>query len=566
MSKWSSGIVIVPCCFGGILLGLHQLRPDMKMTSETYLLIAGISIVMWLFMMLREAQDPRNMNRMDGREQAMRPPVPEEMLYKKPIGFCFGKWHGKYVCKRIDEPGSILVQGGSGSGKSASIIQGYLLNPENKRNGCSLVLDLKHELADKCVLLDEIYGPDTPNGNTIILDPTDRKKGYGWDPFFGLTEESTDAEVHERMEIIANCIIPIPKGDDAVWSLAAQQFLRGALTFFYEEGLRTIPDIIRAIKSENIRDVIEKIVSTAMPGSTAYTDIINFYGMADETLYSCTMNMGIKTDQFITSSDLEWCLGSNPRKCSPVDMLERNIYLCLPEDKLQQWGQLVFLVFNQFLSWMMGLPEHEADPGRKWFSMILDETVALLAGVGAPMPLLSQCLRIGARGKGCTMLVCVQSIAGLYEVMGKEQTRDMVSNMAYKYILDSSDTETSKTIIGWCGKYDKRKVSVSGRGSQQKTTFSFEQADILREQDLMALPQTEDIILVSNRAGYLRLQKCWVFKDTYFKKLLETVKQAKESEVKENDRTTESGGGTCKASAGTSEIADVGNSGRNHKE
>ncbi len=538
-----SGIILAPISFVAITLAYREMVPDAVWEAKTWLTIAGASCIPWVLSWINKTSTPEYQNReYDGRAKALHPKVPADMLYKTPTGFVFGKQGKMYVCKRVDEPGSILVQGGSGTAKSSTIIQEFLIDPNNKKNCCSCNLDLKGELLARCVLPEEIYGPDNPLGTVIVLDPMDRKKGYGWDPFYGLTDSSTDAEIHERMEIIAMCLIPIPKGDNAVWSQAAQQLLRGAMTFFYEEeGLRTIPDIIRAIKSDNIKQIIEKILSTAMPGSTAYTDVINFQDMADETLTSVDMNLSLKIVQFITNPDLEWCLGTNPRKASPEDMLQRSIYLCLPEDKLQQWGQLVFLVFNQFLSWMMGLPEHEADPDRKRFAMILDETVALLAGVGAPMPLLSQCLRIGARGKGCTILVCCQSIAGLYETMGKDQTRDMVSNMSYKYILDSSDSETSKEIIGWCGKYMKRKLSASGGGLSQKNTISYEQDDIVREQDLMSLPQTGEAIMVSNRAGYLRLKKCFVFKDPYYKGLLDKVKQAKEQakeEIKDENRGT----------------------------
>ncbi|MCR5684828.1 MAG: type IV secretory system conjugative DNA transfer family protein [Lachnospiraceae bacterium] len=541
-----SGVILVPISFVAIALGYRELNPEAVWNAKTWMAITGCSFIPWLLSWINKTSNPEYQNRVyDGREQALHPKAPKDMLYAKPNGFVFGKEGKMYVCKRVDEPGSILVHGGSGSYKSSTIIQNFLIDPDNKRNCNSIVLDLKHELVDKCVFPNEVYGPDNPAGNIIILDPMDRKHGFGWDPLYGLSDESSDTEIHERMEVIAQCIIPIPKGDNAVWSLSSQQYLRGSMTYFYEyEGLRTLPDIIRTIKSANIKEITEMIVTTALPGSTAYTDIISFHDMADETITSVDMNLSQKIVQFITNPDLEWCLGTNPRKCSPPDMLERSIYLCLPEDKLQQWGQLVFLVFNQFLSWMMGLPEHEADSNRKRFSLILDETVALLAGVGAPMPLLSQCLRIGARGKGCTILICCQSISGLYEVMGKDQTKDMVSNMSYKYILDSSDSDTSKEIIGWCGKYMRRKLSASGGGSTQKNTISYENDDLIREQDLMSLPQSGEVIVVSNRAGYLRLKKCLVFKDPYYKDLLDKVKQskqqAKEEKKDECSRTEDS--------------------------
>ena len=498
-----SGIVLVPIIFICILVFCHQQIPHLEYNMKTYLMMAGGSLVVWLLLISSKGSDTRKQNdsTLSGKSSALRPPVPTDMLYKTPVGFCFGKYRGRYVCKKVEEPGSILITGGSGSGKSSTLIQSFLLT---MKDCTALVLDLKHELADKCLKPQDILSPDNPDGTAILLDPLDRENGYGYDPFFMLTEDSTDEEIHAVMEIIAQCIIPIPKGDSAVWNQAAQQFLRGAMTYFYEEGVDTLPGIIREIKSSPIKDIVGKIVSSALPGSCSYTDIVGFQDMADETIMSVGMNLDLKIVQFITNPDLEWCLGENPNKCSPMDMLEKSIYLCLPEDKLQQWGQLVFLVVNQFLYWMMSLPEHESEPDRKRFAMILDETVALLAGVGAPMPLLSQCLRIGARGKGCTMVVCVQSIAGLYEVQGKDQTRDMVSNMSYKYILDSSDSETSKEIIGWAGRYLKRKVSSSGSGTGQKNSISFEEDSILREQDLMSLPQTGDAILISNRAGYLR--------------------------------------------------------------
>ena len=532
MKKLTTGLFIVPGCFIGFILALRKLKPDMVWTGETYLAVAVISLVVCLVLIATD-QNPRDQNvNYDGRSQALRPTPPKDMLYKTPTGFCFGKWGKSYVCKRVEEPGSILVQGGSGSGKSASLIQGFLLNPENRKNCNSLVLDIKKELLEKTVLPEEIYRPDNPEGSVIVLDPTDRKMAFGFDPLYGLSDESSDMEVHERMEIIAQCIVPVPKGDGAIWAQGAQRLFIGAATYFYEEeGMRTLPDIIRAIKSTNIRDMVDKIVSSAMIGGAAYSEIIGYQGLADETLGSFSSNLDLRILPLLVNDQIEWCLGNNPRKCTPEDLLEKSIYLCIPKDRLTSYAQLIFLIFNLTLVWLQGLNPEDV---KKKFCLMLDETVALLSAVNAPLPALSNFLRCGAR-EISTIVICCQSIAGMYEVMGKDQTKDLVANTVYRYICDSSDSETSKEIIGWCGKYLKRKLSSSGSGTQQKTTISFENEDIIREQDLMALPQSGDVILVSNRAGYLRLQKCLVFKDKFFRKLLEAVKQSKsEREVVKN--------------------------------
>lgn len=473
----------------------------------------------------------KDLNSESGKEAAKRPRPPAKMMYKEPVGFCFGSYKGKYICKKVNEPGSILVHGSSGCGKSSTIIQGFLLNPKNQ-NCNSIILDLKHELVDKCVLPSDVYSPSNPNGKTIILDPLDRKNGYGWNPFYKLSDESTETEVLDVMDTVALSIIPGGKGDSQVWSLAAQQFLRGALAYFYHvEKIKTLPEIIGAIKSKSIAEIVEQILAGATPGGVIYSTMVNFSGMAAETITSVDMNLSQRITIFFTNPDLQWCLGSNPRKCSPEDMLKHNIFLCLPESKLDQWGQLVFLIFNQYLTWAMDLPEKSEDPDRPYMACILDETVALLAGVGANIPKLSQMLRIGARGKGVTMLVCCQSISGLEAAINdKAEVKDLISNLTYKYILDSCDNDTSEEIIGWCGKYMKRKVSGSGSGTQQKNTTSYDDDSIIEKEELMSLVQTGEAILVTSQYGYMRLKKVYVFKDKFFKKLLEKVKSSNEVE------------------------------------
>ena len=533
LSKFlETGIWLIPIVMIGMACFLKGgIPPDQPITGKDWLGYFGIGCVVALVFWSSNMNNLRRMNEeSDGHEEARWPkPPPDMVYYKQPTGFCFGTYGGGYVCKRVDEPGSILVQGSSGSGKSASLIQGFLLNPENKKNCRSLVLDLKHELADKCVAPEDVYSPRNLEGTCILMDPMDRKNGWGFDPFFLLNEDSTPSEVYDTCQVIAQSIVPSCKGDNKIWSDSARQYITGALSYYYtEERLRTLPEIVAKIKAEPIKKVVEKILTTAAPGSGAYTSIINFQDMADETITSVDLEASTRLGPFATSQDIIWCLGNNPRKCSPKDLLEKSIYLCLPEDKLVEWGQLVFLVFNLTLKWMMGLPEKSVDPKRPYLTMILDETVALMAGLEAKMPLLSQCLRIGARSKGCTMLVCVQSITGLYSVMGKDEADDMISNLTYKYILDSTETRASKDIIAWCGKYSRRKVGRNGDGTKRSDNYSYTEEDIVSEQDLLTLPRSGDAILVSTRSGYLRLKKTMVFKDKFFKKLLENIAKKKE--------------------------------------
>lgn len=528
-----SGGLVFPIAAISLFGVIYGIPPSRIPTKEGLIAILFGSLIFTLIVVSQVTNTTQKLNESDGREVAKYPPVNPKCLYAKPQGFCFGKQGRMYVCKDVSEPGSILVQGASGSGKSSTIIESFLVDPENQKKCNYLVNDLKHELVDNCVKLEQIYDPNNPSGTVIIMDPVDRVNGFGYDPFYALSEKSTEYEVHDVMEVVANSIIPTLKGDSAVWSQAAQQYARGAFTYFYRhENITNLPEIVKAMKAQPIKEIVSRIIENCSPDSPAYIDCISFLGCAEETITSVDMNLSQCLVQFYTNPDLAWCLGYNPKKCNPTDLLSKSIYLCLPEDKLQEWGKLVILVYNQHIKMMMGLSEKSKDPDRKWLAMILDETVALLAGAHTSMPLLSQCLRIGARGKGCTMVICVQSIAGLYQSMGRETAQDFVSNTTFRYVLDSTESESSKEIIGWCGKYKQRKVSTSGVGMTRKDSISYSEDNIVTEQDLMSLPKNEEAILISPLTGYVRLKKCFVFKDKYFKPLLEAVANSKKNKEK----------------------------------
>lgn len=463
--------------------------------------------------------------------------VNPELLHKKPLPgtVVFGTdcRTKKYVCKPSE--GSVLVAGGSGVGKSTCVLIPYLLNSKGETH--NLVVDIKHELTDLCVVPTGDRGVGD-GGNTLIFDPLDRET-YGFDPFYNLSDDSSPQEVFESMQLIAQSIVPRSSAsNDAFWCDQAAKMLRGLLTYlFKEKHIRTLPEMCEQILGKPIAETLKEALSEAAPSSTEYMDLIDYkpesadgdVGMAAETLYSIYTNLALKITTFCTDQNLHYCLAENPRKFSPKDLLDKSVMLCIPEHKLQQYGPTVFLIVNVVLQWILELPEHKDAPDRKQIGIIIDECVALLQGVGGELSMLPQALRV-QRSKGSFLLICVQSISGLRCVMSKETVADVLSNLAWKVFLDSTTPEDQEMICKWAGQTltDKKSLQ-SGKGTS--STRSVEYTDILAKSDLMLLGGTGECIVISGKAGekgpYIRLRKVPAYKDKYYKPLLDAVEESK---------------------------------------
>lgn len=145
--------------------------------------------------------------------QAMYPQVDERFLFDVPQGVVLGRIEDRkqtrYLCKPMDKEhyrdGHVLIFGGSGSGKSSSVIIPTLLSVCGIGIFC---VDIKGELWKKTRRMDE--------ENVVIIDFQDRGK-YGWDALYALNHKSSvcDQDIRECMEEIANSLIPIAAKDSS---------------------------------------------------------------------------------------------------------------------------------------------------------------------------------------------------------------------------------------------------------------------------------------------------------------------------------------------------------------
>ena len=101
--------------------------------------------------------------------------MPEQLIAgSRPLGIVLGKYHGKYVCRPVEQDGHYLIVGGSGSGKSSALIIPTLLINNDVP---AFVLDIKGELSR--------LAKKKGDARVHIFNPNDRRS-YGYDPFYSL--------------------------------------------------------------------------------------------------------------------------------------------------------------------------------------------------------------------------------------------------------------------------------------------------------------------------------------------------------------------------------------------
>lgn len=440
-------------------------------------------------------------------DRAANPPVAEELLRKKPEdgNFLLGKNHGKYVCFSSEEDGHVLIIGGSGSGKSSTVIIPSLLINQSVPK---MVVDIKGELSAKA----SKYGDE----KTKIFNPQDRVQGYGYDPFYLLKNHNSQQEIFECMQNIVFSLIPQRNVKDPFWQNSARAYLIGTLIYFYKQGYKDLVSIIDEILSRSPQDLITEILENAVPGSNERKMLVQFQTLAEETLGGIVGEVNNAIVLFATDEDIRHAFRDNSRKVNPQMINEGfSIFLKIQEHKLSAYFNVLQLIINQTLTEMEKRPEDS-----KSCFLVLDELPRILSS-GKLERLLDASKTL--RSRHVHLVLVVQSLEALMTAYSENEALDLLGNCAYKIILEASSKKTEDLVVNWAGKYKERRLSVAGGGNNQRTTTSYEDKDILLPSDMMKLVQAKELVLISPY-GYAKIKKCPYYSDKFFKPIADEIK------------------------------------------
>lgn len=437
------------------------------------------------------------------KQKAMHPPVDAKLLRTKPTegDFILGRKGNKYVCWNTKQDGHILIIGGSGSGKSSCYIIPFLLtNP----NATVFAIDIKGELAAK--------GKRKNDPRVCVFSPYDHS-GYGFDPFYALTANSSEQDKLSTMQTIAFSLIPLGNEKDKFWAISSRNMLIGLFLYYYGIGKQDLIMCIDAILGCPIREQVDEIINNIEPECNTYKYMNQFSGMADETLLSVYANMTNALTCF-TDANLRWAFSDAPKKVSPETLEQKkSVFLSIPEHKLAPWSGALAMIVNLILDALSKRPENSH---RIFF--LLDELGRIVSSGGSLDGLVDASMTL--RSRQVSLCLVIQQIESLQTGFPEHKVTTLIGNCQIKIILDASSSKTQKTVCGdWVPKYIQRKQSKSTGTKNRNNSFSFEEKDRLTPSDLMSLTRNNEAVVITP-LGYSMIKKCPYYKDRFFKKYI----------------------------------------------
>lgn len=407
-------------------------------------------------------------------------------------GVIFGKDGKNWVQKELKEDGHILIMGGAGSGKTASIG----LMTLNCYGGRVFAVDIKGELYNKT------YRPKSliKRFNPMLIGEDDI---FGYDPFYMLKNSSN--VVQDVTEIVQSLIPITPEEKEPFWKENAQAVLEGAILYYHEMyNDMGFSEMIGKIAERPIRELMQEIMKS--DNRNAKIIIKDLVDLSDQTLSSITSTLAPAIRPFATDTNLIQALSGKGNVLTPADLENGyDIFLQIPEDKIEQWKTMLNLMVNQFMKFF----ERRSDGDSYPILFMLDE-FPRLGKINSVVNGLTT-----LRSKHIQIMMIIQSLAQLNVNYGKDVAKVVTDNCNYQAVLSATDPESQEWCSKKCGTYMEQRTSTntgnSGKfgiknNSSDGTTKSFQRDKIIQPEEFGYLPQKRELIYYSP-SGWKRLKQ-----------------------------------------------------------
>jgi len=386
--------------------------------------------------------------------------LPEDMILETELsgvflGLEYGDYgKGYYVGKPAGRDGNILVSGVNGSGKSSILVKSTLATWRD----VIVAIDIKRELSSHYQRLLQKHLVQRPY---IVFDPSNAGNHYD---VYALLKKGDPHFVQYVREI--SCAI-IPKPSDVrepYWIDMARDLLSGAIVYYYELGLDFIGTIL-LVQDTPVAELCREIMQEG--SNLARLFVSEIAGLKRQQQSAIGTEVKQHTVVFATDPDIQSALslsesdedgfGTFSWQSIVSDAEAPNVFLCINQDRLEQWGGVLRLMITQLIRQLERRPEKYSSQGydMRPFLLLLDEFPLL-----GRMDVIESAMTT-LRSKNVTLYIVLQSIAQLDEAYGTNIRKILVDNCQYKAILQVTEPETQEYLSKMIGTVPTARVGTS---------------------------------------------------------------------------------------------------------
>lgn len=402
----------------------------------------------------------------------------KNLAYRQPAqarGILFGKKLSLLAYSPEQDEGHILVMGPSGTGKTSAL----LIPTLRSWQGTALVVDISGDISANV---------NTPN--KIIFDPT-AENCIPYDVFASINAVTDETERQERLEQLAYLLLPDKANDSEAgifFTKNGRKMITAALICYYGMGWNFI-EICEFFLGHDWRSLLNDIAKQQNPIANMF--ISSFAGASEQNTAGCKQAADDALKLFATNEKIKNALrksASYEQSISPATLETNSIYVYIPEEKLEIYGDLMRIITAQSMEYFSSRPKEN----KQMILFCLDEFASF--GKLQITPALRR-----LRKRRIRILVLTQSLADLDMIYGKDERKAMLGNFKFTVLLGCKDTETQEYFSKMIGE----KRSLLATDPNQKSQPIIKPADLAHlEQDLFVI--CDD--------GAIRLRKNFYFK------------------------------------------------------
>ena len=360
--------------------------------------------------------------------------IPPTLLLNKnkEPGFCFGTSNNhdsaQYVGFLQGTEGNVLISGSNGSGKSASIIKPTLAT----WSGALCVTDIKGELSDYYA---KLYKSGITTRPYKIFNPF--KYFLSYDLFSWLAQDKAENLVSNIWEIVLAINPDNPNDHQPFGNKTEQGILAAAIHYYFKLGLN-FSDTMIAIVSASVTELVDKILRSNDNIPKMYLGEIK--NMKPESLANFDRGLHNKlmlfaTDPYINNA---FCVTKDePDYFTWQDLDKYNIFIQIPEEKIEQWSGAINLMYTQLIRYLERRPDKYSLEGTKNIQtlLLMDEFARF-----GKMPLITDAVST-LRSRNVNICIVIQSLAQLDKIYGKDDRKIILDNCQFQAILRANDAE-----------------------------------------------------------------------------------------------------------------------------